>query len=330
MYGQVATDPFQAISPENRQNTNVLSTGPDWYIPLGARTRAYIGGRFGTVTYETTTAADSERLLGIAGVDRAVSSASRLGVQATTETVGFDSTLQPDFDRQQAYVRYKFGRQQQSDGRQLTEQQLEDRQSELTVNVGYTWLTSDVSDRSEPLVEVEYFRSLSPSVNLRLEFARRFADAGVEFAAGGLPGSSAGTDPGVIPLAGVYYENSGRFVIDFRRPRTILSCAVGVSDQQYETVALDRRRYDAQVTAERRMTRHLTGIAGVYWSRDDYELDSLDRRDTDTDYRLELRRELGRRSSLAIVGLYASRSSDDPRAEFDETRLYAVFTYSLR
>jgi hypothetical protein len=31
-----------------------------------------------------------------------------------------------------------------------------------------------------------------------------------------------------------------------------------------------------------------------------------------------------------MVGLYSSRSSDDPLTEFEETRGYIVFTYSLR
>ena len=78
------------------------------------------------------------------------------------------------------------------------------------------------------------------------------------------------------------------------------------------------------------MTQRMTGLAGVLWSRNDYESGGLDREDTDTEYRLELRRELGQRSSLAVVGLYASRSSDDPLIEFDETRGYLVFDYSLR
>ncbi len=71
VYGQVAMDPFEPISPENRENTNFFSTGPDWYIDFGDRMRAYLGGRFGSVRYEITDT-DSERLVGIVGIDRAV------------------------------------------------------------------------------------------------------------------------------------------------------------------------------------------------------------------------------------------------------------------
>jgi hypothetical protein len=318
VYGQVATDPFQPISPENRENTNFFSTGPDWYIPFGERMRAYLGGRYGMARYEITET-DSDRLIGIAGIDRAVSSKSRLGVQVSSESVDFDSALQSDFNRQEVYARYEFSRDQQTSG----------LPSGLTVNAGYTWLDGDAGDDSAPLIEVLYSKALSSSVRVGLELASRFSDAGLEFAAGGLPGSGPGIDPGVIPQAGVYEERSGLATIDFQRQRTTLGFAIRLADESYETDTLDRRRYDLRLTAERRMSRRLTGSAGVLWSQNKYESGGLDREDTDTEYRLELRREIGKRSSIAVIGLYASRSSDDPLVEFDETRGYLVFDYSL-
>jgi len=312
VYGQVSTDPFSPIGPENRQNTNYLSTGPDWYIPLGARTRAYVGGRFGSVRYEETTESDSERLLGIVGVDRAVSPSSRLGVQASTEAVDYDSTLLQDFDRNEAYVRYEFTR---------------GPQPELTVNVGYSWLSSDADDRSAPLLEIQMYRQVSPSISLELELVSRFSDAGVEFAAGGF---GAGTDPSVIPEGGVFEERSGRGNVAYQRSRTTLTIAAGISDEFYETVTLDRRRYDAEISVERRMTHRVTGSASALWTRSEYQFDQADREDTDTEYRLNLRRELGPRTSLAIVGLYATRSSNVTANGFNETRGYVVFDYSLR
>ncbi|MEI2787978.1 MAG: hypothetical protein V9E93_03745 [Steroidobacteraceae bacterium] len=49
-------------------------------------------------------------------------------MQASTEAVDYDSELQPDFDRNEAYVRYEFSR---------------GALPELTVNAGYTWLSSE-------------------------------------------------------------------------------------------------------------------------------------------------------------------------------------------
>jgi len=318
VYGQVATDPFQPISPENRENTNFFSTGPDWYIPFGERMRAHFGGRYAMTRYELSDTG-SERLEGTAGIDRAVSPTSRLGLQASSESLDFDSAVQSDFDRQEVYARYEFSRDQQTGG----------LPSGLTVNAGYTWLDGDAGDDSAPLIEVWYSKALSSSVGVGLELASRFSDAGLEFAAGGLPGSGPGTDPGVIPQAGVYEERSGLATVDFQRQRTTLGFAVRLADEVYETDTLDRRRYDLQLTAERRMTRRLTGSAGVLWSRDEYESGGLDRTDTDTEYRLEFRRDLGRRSSITVIGLHALRSSDDPLVEFDETRGYLVFEYWL-
>lgn len=318
VYGQVATDPFAVISPENRENTNIFSTGPDWYMPFGDRMRGYLGGRYGLARYEVTDN-DSDRWAGMAGIDRAVSSKSRIGVQASSESVDFDSAQQVDFDRHEVYVRYEF----------TLVQQAERLPSGLSVNAGYTWLEGDAGDHSAPLFEVTYSKAVGSSVRLGLDLASRFSDAGLEFAAGGPPGSGPGIDPGVISQAGVYEERSGRATLDYERQRTTLGFSAGMADELYETSTLDRRRYDLRMLAERRMTRRLTGTAGVLWSRDQYESGGLDREDTDTEYRLELRHELGQRSSVGVIGLHASRSSDDPLVEYDETRGYVVFSYSF-
>jgi hypothetical protein len=338
VYGQVATDPFAAISPENRENTNVFATGPDWYIPIGEQMRAYLGGRYGAARYEVTDA-DNDRWLGIAGIDRAVSSRARLGIQASSESVDFDSRLQTDFDRHEVYARYAMTREQQASGtsrnehrprgEMTREQPAGGIQSGLTVNVGYTWLETDLGEDSGPLLEVQYSKALSSSVRLGLELASRFSDASSAFASGGLPGSSPGTDPGVIAQGGAFEERSGLATLDYQRQRTTIGLAVRVADELYETATLDRRRYDVRLTAERRMSRHLTGLAGILWSQNQYEPVGLALEDTDTEYRLELRRELGQRSAIALIGLHASRTSDDPRVEFDESRGYVVFAYSL-
>ena len=244
-----------------------------------------------------------------------MASSTRLGVEGSTESVDFDSADQPDFDRSEAYVRYEYSRGEEHG---------------LTVNAGYTWQSSDAGDRSAPLLEILFSQPLSASIDLQLELFSRFSDAGVDFAAGGMPGSVVGTDPGVISSAGPYEVRGGRGGIEYEQSRTTLGLAIGVTDEMYETVTLDRRRHDAQVRAERRMTPRMTGRASALWTSSEYESDGQDREDTDSEYRLELRRELGRRSSLTFVGLYASRSSDDPVNEYDEIRGYVVFDYSLR
>ena len=330
IYDQVATDPFAPISPENRQNMNFVSTGPDMYVPLGTRTRAYFGGRYESAQYQTVDT-DDQRLMGIAGIDRSLSQWSRLGGQAKTESVDFESDLRPDFDRQEVYVHYEFSREHPSESIENSEYpSLGEQQAELMVSVGYAWLSSDSSDSSAPLLRVSIARSLSPRFNLRLELANEFSDAGTAFAAGRPPEQSDEGGPVIIPQAGPYEERSGRAAIDYRRPRTVISLSIGAANQQYETIDLDRKFSDVRLTAERRMTQRLTGSASVTVSKDDYRSGGLDREDTDTEYQLGMRREIGRRSSLAIIALHASRSSDNPSNEYDETRGYVVFDYSLR
>jgi hypothetical protein len=330
VYDQVAEDPFSPISPENRQNINFLTTGPDWFIPIGERARAYLGGRYESAQYQTVDF-DDERVVGIASIDRYLSRWSLLGLHFSAESVDFDSVFQPDFDRQEAYIRYEYSRAGPSESRDISEDPFsEEQQAELRISVGYTTLSSDAGDYSAPLLRLRLSQSLSPRFNLRLELASQFSDAGTAFGTGRPIEPGSGNGPDIIPQAGPYEERSARASIDYRRPRTVVSFSVGVADQQYETEDLDRGFSDVRLTAERRMTQRLTGLAGVTVSKNEYQTSGLDREDTDTEYQLELRRELGQRSSVAIVGLYSARSSDDPLTEFDETRGYVVFDYLLR
>jgi uncharacterized protein (PEP-CTERM system associated) len=51
-YGQIATDPFAPDTPQNRQNVNVFSAGPDFNLRLGSQTRLQIEGRYGDTRYQ--------------------------------------------------------------------------------------------------------------------------------------------------------------------------------------------------------------------------------------------------------------------------------------
>ena len=335
VYGQIGTDAFTPISPANRQNTNFLSTGPDWYIAAGERTSAYVGARYETVWYEEVDS-DNQRLMATAGVDRALSATSHFGLGMSSESVDFESEVQSDFNRHEAYVRYAYSREQQREANlaplssRARSAREGGRQSGVTVNAGYTWLTGDVGTSSLPFLEVTLSRPISPSVTMGLGFASRFYDAGREFASASLPGGGSAVDTGVIPEGGVYEERSGSGSIAFQRQRTRLAIVVRIADEMYEEADLDRRRFDGRIEIERRMIRRLIGSADVRWARYEYEPGSLDSAYTDTEYRLQLRRELGRRTSLSIVGQFSSRSSDDPVSDYDETRGYLVINYSLR
>ena len=334
-YGQISTDPFEPISPDNQQNTTFLSTGPDWYFDIGDRMRGYLGARYEGSQYEVADS-DNQRLMALAGLERPVSSTSHLALRLSSESVDYDSLAHPDFNRHEAYVTYHFARELPSDAQDMEPTSARRssadrgiRQSGLTVNAGYTWLSGDIDPASLPFLEMTFAKAVSDSVTVGVELASRFYDAGAEFASGELRGGGSAIDPGVIPDAGVYEERSGGAHVDFQRSRTSFTAAVSVADEIYETVALECRRLDARFTIEREMTRRLTGSAQVQWARYEYDFDGLDREDDDIEYRLELRRQLSRRLALRVFGLYSSRSSDDAAVEYDEARGFLAVEYAL-
>ena len=235
VYGQIATDPFSPIGPENRQNTNFLSTGPDWYIPLGERTRAYLGGRYGVGAVRRSTDNDSERLLGIVGIDRAVSSYVATGGAGQHRVGGFRLGAADGLRPERGVCPLRV----------LPRAQL----PELTVNAGYTWLTSDAGrsfgalarGAAVPAGVVQRRRAAGTGQSI-LGCRRRVRRRRI---AGFRRRHRPGSHPRRRCLRGTQWSRDHRFpAISGRRSASRSACA----DELYETATLDRRRYDAQVT----------------------------------------------------------------------------------
>ena len=62
-HGQQLVNPFQPVRPDNRENVTVLSTGPGFSMPIGARTYITGGGSYSDISYEFRPF-DNERMAG--------------------------------------------------------------------------------------------------------------------------------------------------------------------------------------------------------------------------------------------------------------------------
>ena len=71
-FQQATVNPLETISPDNRQDTNVLWTGPDLYFRFARLYTLQLGARYGNFYYEET-AGDNQRLAGYARAIRRLS-----------------------------------------------------------------------------------------------------------------------------------------------------------------------------------------------------------------------------------------------------------------
>jgi hypothetical protein len=85
-FGQTRRDLFAVPSPDNSENVNFFSTGPDARISLGRLLDVVLGGRFTLVEYEASPA-DTRRYGGWFGIEHELPVGARIGASVTHETV---------------------------------------------------------------------------------------------------------------------------------------------------------------------------------------------------------------------------------------------------
>src|SRR5262249_31336022 len=104
-FGQGTVDPFQALTPANREIINYVSTGPQAMLPLGAGTFLEASGSYGKVNYQTSPL-DSNRYSGTVGLLHKLSPNSSVAFNIHDEKIDFQNdTLNTDYSSQEAYLR---------------------------------------------------------------------------------------------------------------------------------------------------------------------------------------------------------------------------------
>jgi hypothetical protein len=139
-FQQSRVNPLEIYSPDNRQDTNVLWTGPDLHLRFAQLYTVQLSGRYGNFYYEESNG-DNQRLAGIVRANRRLTPTSDLFVQASRTRTEYDNAGDPgdigadptdpavpilrDFDRSDAFAGFRWES-------VLTELQLEGGYSRIT------------------------------------------------------------------------------------------------------------------------------------------------------------------------------------------------------
>jgi hypothetical protein len=220
-FGQVLQDPFQPPTPNNNQNINYLTTGPDFFVGLGSQMRLRVGGRYSLATYEDDPF-DSTTIGGEIGLLREISSRSVISLNGRVQDIKYaEELLNADFQQSDIYLRYE------SQG----------ARTNLAVDAGYGVLDPEASaeDDSGPRFQVDASRLISESSILTLMGSRRFATAASEFASnlgqGNLGLSTAQGQQTFEP----YTLDEVRLGWTYSRHRTTMSAYGDWSRREYES-----------------------------------------------------------------------------------------------
>ena len=165
-FGQGQVDAFGAPTPNNIQNINYFSTGPNFTLRFGGTTFLDLTARYGRVQFGASPF-DSDRLLGGFELGEDLSARSSLGFNVNSERVLFTNTADnTDFDRNSAFFDY----------------QLHGARTELDLRAGLTRVSAGDFSTSSPLGLLDINRKTSPASSVELTAGHDLTDASASFA----------------------------------------------------------------------------------------------------------------------------------------------------
>lgn len=154
-----------AVTPGNRQDTNVLSLGPNFIFRPTRVDRAELGGRYSNTYYEVADT-DSDRLWGYARWIHQVSPLTQVSVNYEPSYVDYRSdTLNPDYERQDIFLN---GRTQRFG-------------TDLSLDVGRILIERDAArDVEGTLLRARLARQMTPRSSFEIIASDDYSDAGRE------------------------------------------------------------------------------------------------------------------------------------------------------
>jgi hypothetical protein len=165
-FGQTYTDLRGVQTPNNRQNVNYLSTGPDLTLPFASRSELRAQARWSKATFGGNDIDSNHRLSGTLGLLRNLTEHSAISLNVADEKVQYDHLPSyDDYDRRSAYMQF--------DGTGA--------RTELSGQLGWSKVNAPAVDSGGLLAEVRLLRKLGARSELTLNAGTGFTDSAEAF-----------------------------------------------------------------------------------------------------------------------------------------------------
>lgn len=318
-YGVQTIDRFEPDAPDNRQQVNVLSLGPDFYFNFGRAVRGQAELRYIDSNAEVTEDFNSSRVSGALRAIKDLDATSALTFNLQAMDIDFDNDLfARDHRRTEAYAGYR----------------REFNRFDMLLEGGYSYLDyDDGQSRSNPLLRAEFGWRPSERSRFGINLANQFSDA----ASGALDsiGEAGGIPPSVITgdttvTASAYKERE--FGAEYAFTGVRLTASVSAFAQEIDYVDAGEAREESRgLTAAvgYRLQPSLTLRASVGGDRTEYS-QPTPRTENTRLYTLGLEKEWSRHWSTSLGWTRYERTSPTVSAEFEQNLLYLSVTYRNR
>jgi opacity protein-like surface antigen len=312
-FGQVLTDPFIPATPENRENLNYFSTGPEAIFEIGSQMQLNAGARYSKTSYESHDF-DSDGMLAQLGLERLLSKSSSLGLNVSWQDITYDeATLNADYDEAEAFLRFNAA----------------GARTNLRIDAGYNEIKHSVDDRSDsgPLFRIEASRRVSARSRATLSAGHEFSGSGSAFAS-----AQSGGDITLDPVGG--RQTAQPFMLDHARldwrlngNRTQFGLSGSWNSQEYsDAPLLDQSFTTIGGTVAHDISPALNLQLELLNTDGNFEQAGGDYQELTAG--VSLRWRASRRLSLSLSYDYADRDSDQVAAGYKENRFWLAWAYS--
>jgi hypothetical protein len=248
-YGQIAEERQLAETPDNRQDVNYLTTGPDITFPFGTRTALRLSGRYSDVYYENTPE-DSNSVSGAVALIRELSDNTRWSLNASDTEVDYDQEAFVDYGIREGYLRFE------STGRLTT----------LSIDGGYTSIDQDGDKSDGLLARINLSRKVATRSRVGLRAGTEFSSAADTFRRDQQVIGPQTSNDDAIAAGDALRSDYAYVTFDTDWPRGSLVAVLNARREEHEIVTTeDRDLYGASLQLSREVSRRIeASFTGSY------------------------------------------------------------------
>jgi hypothetical protein len=307
-FGQIAINQFEPVTPDNRQNLNTFSTGPDFIVRLGTQSDIELSGRYRDTQYEESKQVDSQEVQGSIAFRRHISESTSWELVASDSRIEYDAPGDPEYDQSELYASW---------------QSRENRQT-LTIDVGANRVDSDAGNFTKPLLRVDWSRRVAPSWTLGVGLRSEYQNTGDQFVSQNLDSSIGTADIGISQAPAASYD--GSVSLEFDRARTRFGFEAGYSKLDYVVDnGLNEESSHGMLSLTRKHTPQLEGFVSYRIEKHDYENSLLS--DLRQRIGVGLDWRVGRKIFLTGGYQYSDVDSDSPTNRYDASLFFITLSY---
>lgn len=216
-FGQISSEPFGALIANDRQNINVLSTGPNLRLPLDSHDHIDLAGRYGLDSFSNSNL-DDKSYSGQAQFAHDVSSSSQLGIVYSFQRIEFRNSTLNAADISQGYAKYS----------------LAGARSYAVLEAGVDQLSQGVINRAHAAHVLALLqRHLTERLIFEAAYRHGYTHSGSEFVSASRDGFTTGTDQNVQGLTQPFKESEGYAMLTRSAGRLLGAVQVAASQETY-------------------------------------------------------------------------------------------------